>query len=250
MRAQISIVIAVAMVLAATVMLAGCGAPGNRSGAGAVAGTADSAGTESAGGQAARAQSSESLSGGPPPAGTLAVLVDGPNRMRGLPFITSNLSAYWEGVYRLETSSAVVLYTTDSIAADPSWAVVQCGGRELRKLPKATAALALISFANSFPGLADSAAPGSGATGAPAADSGTGTSSSVAASADSLYFYRGDGWEIFVMMPDGDAASAQTSVCSFAASFVGRFVYFLGALASGGSHGATDPVPFPAILGK
>lgn len=163
--------------------------------------------------------------------GTVAVLLAGPEPGRGLPFVRGNISPYWKGTYSLSTGNGVVFFTYDQITPEASWTQVPCGSATLRKLPLSAATAAAV-------GLATTAAS-AGTTVTPAK---SGQAARVTISY-SLYFYDGNGYTVFELIPEGDSGA-----CTFSTPFLSRLSFFFQALVRDNAYGPDSQVPFPAIV--
>jgi hypothetical protein len=62
----------------------------------------------------------------------LGVLVEGPGRSRGLPFLPTNAIAHYRGLYELPEGEATVYYTEQEIVPLAAWERQSCGPHRLR----------------------------------------------------------------------------------------------------------------------
>jgi hypothetical protein len=152
------------------------------------------------------------LVGAAPLSAANALLLEGPDDGRGIPFLYPNVMDYAVGRYRLSEGSRVtVYYTREAVAVQEEWETVGCNGRSLRGfafrgnsvryVPGDEFSLFLV-----FP-----------------ADAGAQAGEGEAAAA-------------------GARAPSRARLCSFIDQFIEDFTYFRGAV------GDRDGAPFPAVL--
>jgi hypothetical protein len=155
------------------------------------------------------------LLGAAPLSAANALLLEGPDDGRGIPFLYPNVMDYAVGSYRLSEGSRVtVYYTREAVAVQEEWETVGCNGRSLRAFAFRGSAVRYVSAEGFnlflvFPAAAagSQADEGGAAAGGPPAPT-----------------------------------PSRASLCSFIDQFIEDFTYFRGAV------GERDGVPFPAVL--
>ena len=160
------------------------------------------------------------LLGAAPLSAANALLLQGPDDGRGIPFLYPNVMDYAVGSYRLSEGSRVtVYYTREAVAVQEEWETVGCNGRRLRAFAFRGSAVRYVSAEGFSLFLVVPAAAGAQAGEAGAAD--------------------GDG-----AAAEGPPAPtpSRARLCSFIDQFIEDFTYFRGAV------GERDGAPFPAVL--
>ncbi|MFW5712343.1 MAG: hypothetical protein ACOCZA_10385 [Spirochaetota bacterium] len=139
----------------------------------------------------------------------VALLSDGPELGRGLPFLPANVIPHYRGRYEYQKSEIDVFYTEKEIVRFSSWQPVDCEGYRLYRLDGA--------------GQSEGQAAGQPADVGPIVER-------------PVFFYETDQYALFIR-------AEQRYLCTFFPRFMSEFVYFRSV-----QNFAANRPPFPAVV--